>query len=177
MRFYLSSLYVLCLLVMSSWSYAQSDERYQLSADDTISITVFNEPDLSIEALKISADGSVSLPLIGEVTAEGLTLVELEESVKAKYRDGYLKKPDVSIAIVEYRPFYIKGFVKTPGGYPFRKGLTVEKAIALAGGFAERASKNDITLLQEKTGKELLKVKPETRIQPGDIITVNESFF
>jgi polysaccharide export outer membrane protein len=153
------------------------DSSYRLSSDDEISITVFNEPDMSIVKIKVSTNGSISMPLLGQVTVKGLTVTELEKTLSIRLLDGYLKKPNVTVSITEYRPFYISGEVKKPGSYPYRKDLTIEKAIALAGGFTERASKSTITLVAEQATRNVTAAPLNNAVKPGDVITVRESFF
>ncbi|WP_016955309.1 polysaccharide biosynthesis/export family protein [Catenovulum agarivorans] len=160
-------------------SFAQADQvsDYVLSVDDQISVLVFNEPELSIKDTRISASGSIKLPLIGQINANGLTVKQLENQIHTELLKGYLKKPDVTITITEYRPFYINGEVKKPGSYPFRKDLTVEKAITLAGGFTERASKSAVSLVGENNSRQIKSVQLSEAVKPGDVITVSESFF
>jgi protein involved in polysaccharide export with SLBB domain len=153
------------------------DSSYRLSSDDEISITVFNEPDMSIDKIKVSTNGTISMPLLGQVTIKGLTVTELEKTITSKLLDGYLKKPNVTVSISEYRPFYISGEVKKPGSYPYRKDLTIEKAVALAGGFTERASKGNITLVAEQAKRNANSAPLNNAVKPGDVITVSESFF
>ena len=153
------------------------DINYRLSTDDEISVTVFNEPDMSIEKIKVATNGTISIPLLGQVNVKGLTVVEVEQKLLTLLVNGYLKKPDVTISISEYRPFYINGEVKQPGSYPYRRDLTIEKAVALAGGFTARASKNSISLLSENDQRVLNKVLLNAAVKPGDVITVSESFF
>lgn len=160
-----------------SSSQADSLDNYRFSADDQISITVFGEPDLSLTKVRIATNGTVSVPLIGPVLVQGLTTAEIVEEITRLLADGYLKEPAVTVSIVEYRQFYINGEVKKPGGYSYRDGLTVERAIALAGGFSERASKGKITITHEEDKEKTIRVKLTAPIQPGDIITVEESFF
>ena len=165
------------LLALSGNSQAESLDKYSLSADDQISITVFGEPDLSLKKVRIATNGSISVPLIGQVQVQGMTAVELEEKLSQLFADGYLKKPAITVSIVEYRQFYINGEVKKPGGYSYRDGLTIERAVALAGGFSERASKEKITIAHEANKDKVIRVELTTPIQPGDVITVQESFF
>jgi protein involved in polysaccharide export with SLBB domain len=153
------------------------DINYRLSTDDEISVTVFNEPDMSIEKIKVATNGTISIPLLGQVNVKGLTVVEVEQKLSTLLVNGYLKKPDVTISISEYRPFYINGEVKQPGSYPYRRDLTIEKAVALAGGFTARASKSSISLLSENDQRVLNKVLLNAAVKPGDVITVSESFF
>lgn len=156
---------------------SQALDGYQLAADDEISISVFNEPDLSVKQIRISTVGTISMPLIGQVEIAGLTTLEAESKIKNLYEGDYLKKPNITISIVEYRPFYVNGEVENPGAYSFREGMTVERAITLAGGFTKRASKNGISLVKEKTGVQTKDVTLNTKVYPGDILTVDESFF
>ena len=153
------------------------DINYRLSSDDEISVTVFNEPDMSIEKIKVATNGTISMPLLGQVNVKGLTVIEVEQKLSTLLVNGYLKKPDVTISISEYRPFYINGEVKQPGSYPYRRDLTIEKAVALAGGFTARASKSSISLLSENDQRVLNKVLLNAAVKPGDVITVSESFF
>jgi polysaccharide export outer membrane protein len=98
--------------------------------------------------------------------------------VLVKLRDGYLKKPSITVTIDTYRLYYIKGEVTRPGGYTFVEGLTISKAVALAGGYTARASESKISLVRESNPEiPLESVRVNTAIQPGDIITVGESFF
>lgn len=150
---------------------------YTLSPDDEISITVFGEPDLSLTKTRIATNGTVSIPLLGQVNIQGLTTAQTEEKLAQLFANGYLIKPAVTVFIVEYRQFYVNGEVKKPGGYSYREGLTVEIAITLAGGFSERASKNKITLAHEENKGNARRVELTTPIRPGDVITVEESFF
>lgn len=165
------------LLPCSLMTNAEESETYKVSTDDEISITIFNEPDLSIKEVKIGTNGSISMPLIGKVDVKGLTLSEIENQITNLLLDGYLKKPNVTVIITEYRPFYINGEVKKPGSYPYRKGLTIQKAITLAGGFTERASKSAISLVGELDKRFVKTVSLNDTVKPGDVITINESFF
>ncbi|MFT7260882.1 MAG: protein involved in polysaccharide export with SLBB domain [Glaciecola sp.] len=153
------------------------ESNYKMSSDDIISITVFNEPDLSLNEVRISSNGAISMPLLGQVEVAQLTVVEVESKLTSLYLDGYLKKPKVSVGIIEYRPFYINGQVQFPGSYPYRQGLTVEKAITMAGGFTIRASRKSISLISEKDQNNTILVSLSDKVKPGDVITVNESFF
>jgi polysaccharide export outer membrane protein len=174
-------LYIYLLIIMhtafSILVSAEELDNYKLSVDDQITVTVFQEPELSIKEVRVSTDGNISFPLIGQIKVQGLTITEIEDAVTKLLLDGYLKKPNVSVTITEYRPFYIKGEVKNSGSYPYRKGLTIEKAVALAGGFRERASKSNIKLSREGIVKTINEVALGDEIKPGDVITVTESFF
>lgn len=168
---------LLFYVVLSFTITAQEFDNYKLSVDDEISVTVFQEPELSIRKMRISTDGNISLPLIGQVKVQELTITEVEAQITKRLLNGYLKKPDVSVSISQYRPFYINGEVKKPGSYAYRKNLTIEKAVTLAGGFTNRASKSAISLSREDTNLTLNEVTLDQKIKPGDVITINESFF
>ncbi len=164
-------------LLAGSFAQAQNLDDYRLSVDDEISVTVFQEPELSVQKTRVSTTGTISMPLIGQVTVQSLTVEEVEAKITALLLGDYLKKPNVTVSITEYRPFYINGEVDEPGSYPYRKDLTIEKAVALAGGFTERASRTTIKLIREGQETEIENVALNFAVQPGDVITVNESFF
>ena len=150
---------------------------YRLGIGDTIVIKIYGEEDLGLE-VQIGAMGMVAHPLLGDLRVQGLTLAEVERRVTDGLADKYLRNPKVSVSIKTYRKFFITGEVKKPGGYEYQPGLTVHKAVVLAGGLTERASDRKITLIQENDPAQIPhKVKLTNRAGPGDIITVGESFF
>ena len=150
---------------------------YRLGPGDVVQIQVFGEPDLSPQ-LRVGEDGTIDYPFLGDIPAAGLTLSELEARIDSGLRGDYLITPRVATAIVRYRSFYILGQVRSPGGYPFQPGLTVERAVSLAGGFSERASKGKIYVVREGgRQQDRQKVPLDYRVQPGDVITVEQSFF
>ena len=165
------------VLSLSAQASADEIDDYQISADDQISVIVFNETDLGVNKVRVSGNGTISMPLLGQVAIEGHTVTEVEQKITTLLLDGYLKKPNVTVTITEYRPFYINGEVDKPGSYPYKKGLTVEKAVALAGGFTERASKKTISLVSESDKRFVKAVALNDTIKPGDVVTVSESFF
>ncbi|GGF67639.1 polysaccharide biosynthesis/export family protein [Alteromonas lipolytica] len=171
----------ICVLFFASiaafTSYAQNLQDYQLGADDVISVTVFDEPDLSLKEARISSTGTIAMPLIGQISVKGLSVADAERLIYNSYLGDYLKKPDITITIVEYRQFYVNGEVEKPGGYSYREGMTVQRAITLAGGFTERASRSKIRLTREGASNGPIDAVMSTPVQPGDVITVEESFF
>jgi polysaccharide export outer membrane protein len=173
------SVSVLAGILPTSLAFAQvdNDNDYHLSVDDQISVSIFNEPELSIENVKISTSGRISMPLIGQVNVKGFTVTALEDELVSLYLKGYLKKPNVTVTITEYRPFYINGEVKQPGSYAYRKGLTVQKAVTLAGGFTERASTKSISLKSEDDDTSTKSVLLADAVKPGDVLTIGTSFF
>ena len=176
-RFFLLILVTLVFSGFAKITHAQNDSDYRLAPDDELSIVVFDEPDLSLKEVRVSSTGTISMPLIGQIKVEGLTISDVENEIHDLYLGDYLKKPNISVAIIEYRQFYVDGEVNKPGGYSFREGMTVQRAIALAGGFTERAARNKINIVKEGTGSILKNVEMNYRVSPGDVITVEESFF
>ena len=151
---------------------------YRLAAGDVITIRVLGEDDLSKEKIKLTDAGTVSYPALGELKILGLTTGDLERIVANGLRGRYLVNPKVSVQIEEYRPFYINGMVDKPGGYPYQPGLTIRKAASLAGGFKERASVSKIFVIRDGDPRQVpQKVDLNTPLYPGDIVTVEESFF
>lgn len=152
-------------------------KAYRLDSGDKISITVFDEPDLSLQVL-ISNASSVSYPFLGELKVKGLTPGELEDRIITGLKGPYLVDPKVSVTVVEYRPFYINGEVKLSGGYPYQPGLTLRRAVSLAGGFTERASKTKMTVIRDMDPqKRSARIELDDLIYPGDTITIEQSFF
>ena len=172
----------LLLVLISGFSNA-NENAYVLGAGDVIAISVYDEPDLSIE-LRIGMSGTISYPLLGDVQVAGLSPKELETKLFEKLKGSYLVSPSVSVSIVEYRPFYVTGEVKRPGSFPFHPGLTIDRAISIAGGFTERASKSKIYVVHDHSvNRESTKSGRKERtelsdvVRPGDVITVEQSFF
>lgn len=171
---------LLALLLVTLWSSAVQAQisSYRLAAGDVVSIRVFGEPDLSIDKVLITDAGSIPYPFMGQIDVKGRTIGEVRRAIIAGLKPDYLINPKVTISIVEYRKFYVNGEVKLPGGFSYQPGLTVRQAIALAGGFTERAEKEKISLVREaKSGSETMEVELGDLVRPGDTLTVEESFF
>lgn len=155
-----------------------SADSYRIDTGDGISITVYGEPDLSVKDERVKGNGTISYPLIGDIQVRGRTATELQSLISSLLADGYLKKPNVTVSIDTFRLFYIKGEVRNPGGFNYVDGLTVEKAVALAGGYTDRASERNITVIRDgDPNQRARQATPGTRIRPGDVVTVGESFF
>ncbi|QJR82744.1 polysaccharide export protein [Alteromonas pelagimontana] len=151
--------------------------HYRLGVGDKILINVFGQSDLSMET-RLPDVGKINYPFLGDLKLVGLTLSEVESLIYNGLKGDYLVNPSVAVSIIEYRPFFIDGEVKQPGGYPYQPGLSVNKAAALAGGYTERASRSDIQIVREKDGKQIsMEVSVSHQIQPGDIITIPQRFF
>lgn len=168
---------VLFFTAIATVGNAQTNDTYRLATDDVLSVKVFNEPELDVEKAKISQNGTISVPLLGQVNVSGKTVTEAQDYITELFLADYLKQPRVTVSMVEFRPFYINGEVSKPGSYPYRTGMTVQMAITIAGGFTERASRSQIILSPKNNGEDSRPVKLNDEIQPGDVITVEESFF
>jgi len=156
---------------------APVDPDYQLGSGDKIRVTVFGEPTLSGE-FYVTGSGLVSLPLLGEVKAAGLSVRQFQETVETALRNGYLKQPRVSAEVLNFRPFYILGEVSKPGTYPYTSGLTVQNAVATAGGYTYRADKNKVYIKRLGEEKETkMSLTPSTQVAPGDTVRIGERFF
>ena len=150
---------------------------YQLGAGDRLRITVYNEPTLSGE-FTVSDTGVVDLPLVGSVTANGLTVPSLQVAVTKAFADGYVNNPKVSIEVLSYRPFYILGEVNKPGEYPYSVGMTMSKAVAIAGGFTYRANQKHVLVKRsDRVDEDKVTVKASTPVLPGDTVTIPERHF
>jgi polysaccharide export outer membrane protein len=157
---------------------AQSaDDSYHLGSGDRIHIGVFGQSDLNGDYV-VDGGGSVQLPLIGSVRAAGLTVAELQKQLISKFSDGYLVNPNVEVDVVNYRPFYIIGEIKAPGQYPYVNGMSILNAVALAGGFTDRADKSEVYIRRNGSAKEIEYPGDETtKVNPGDIVRISERFF
>ena len=155
-------------------SLVQAQDTYTLSAGDEVAIVVFGQEDLSVD-IKLDENGTLNYPLLGAVSAGGMTISQLERTITRELSGSYLVNPDVRVSVAEYRQVYINGEVNSPGGYDYKPGLTLDKAIALAGGFADRASKERITLTREINGQaQLFSIRLTDAVLPGDIIDITE---
>ena len=168
------ALYLLAFLCLALPAVAQEDS-YRLGPGDRIDIRVFGEDDLSMSVL-IGDSGLLNYPLLGEVRVAGRTVKEVEAQLTARLLGDYLIDPNVTVSVAEYRPVFINGEVNKPGAYAFQPGLTLQKAIALAGGFTDRAARGSIKVLAAD-GTEYESVQLTAVIQPGAVITVEQSFF
>ncbi|HSN21664.1 MAG TPA: polysaccharide biosynthesis/export family protein [Usitatibacter sp.] len=166
------------LLALGARAAPQELSAYRLGAGDTISIRVLGEDDLRREHVRLSDAGTISFPILGEIRVKGMTVGELQEYITRGLKGRYLLHPQVTVSIDEYRSFFVNGMVEKPGGYPFAPGMTVRKAISIAGGFKERASRDKINVIHDDDPKQTPhKVDLNAPVRPGDILTVEESFF
>lgn len=163
---------------ISSADVAVGLESYRLGAGDRVRVTVFNEPSLTGE-YNITPGGALAFPLIGMVNAGGRTIDTVQQELTAKLAEGYVNDPRVSLEVLTYRPFYILGEVNRPGEYSYASGMTVEQAIARAGGFTYRANEKTVFLRRQKgTGESAVPLRSaQVAVLPGDTIRVGERYF
>lgn len=161
----------------SSTTQAQIATAYTLGSSDRLRVTVFGHPDLSGE-FEVDGSGSISLPLVGQIKAQGLSTPALEASIAERLSDGYVLDPRVSAEVINYRPYYILGEVGRPGEYPFTSGLTVQNAVAASGGFTYRANKRIVFIKSIDEDREIAyDLTPTTIVKPGDTIRIGERIF
>lgn len=153
------------------------DSAYHLDAGDKLRVVVYGQEGLT-NTYAIDAAGAITMPLIGVVPARGRTPAGLAAEITAKLRNGYIRDPSVAVEIESYRPFFILGEVQAPGQYPYVPNMTVESAVAIAGGFTPRAKRNMVTVTHTDAGGSGRYVVPMgTSLGPGDTVYVGERWF
>lgn len=152
-------------------------QPYQLDSSDRLRIIVFGQDDLS-NTYVIDQAGYISFPLIGSVAARGKTQQGLASEIAVKLRQGYIRDPDVSVEVDTYRPIFVMGEVQEAGQYSYVAGMTVQNAIATAGGFSSRARQDDVDITRQINGEILNgRVPISDPVRPGDTIYVRERYF
>jgi polysaccharide export outer membrane protein len=153
------------------------DGPYTLDTGDKLRIVVFGQDTLS-NTYTVDAAGVVTMPLIGGVTARGVTTAQLSAAITARLKQNYLRDPSVAVEVDTYRPFFVLGEVTYPGQYPYVPHTTIESAVAIAGGFTPRGYKKTVTVTRKYQGIPARYTLPlNARVRPGDTITVSERWF
>jgi len=153
------------------------DPSYRLDAGDKLRVVVYGQEGLT-NTYAIDAGGSITMPLIGSVPARGRTPARLAADIAARLRGGFIRDPSVAVEIESYRPFFILGEVAAPGQYPYVPNMTVESAVAIAGGFSPRARRDRVTVTHtDASGTGRYVVPPGTSLSPGDTVLVGERWF
>jgi polysaccharide export outer membrane protein len=156
---------------------APVDAQYRLDAGDRLRVVVYGQEGLT-NSYAIDAGGSITIPLIGAVPARGMTPAGLAASISGRLRNGYIREPSVAVEIEAYRPFFILGEVAAPGQYPFVPNMSVESAVAIAGGFLPRAKRDGVTLTHPTPEGNYRAVVPlGTPVSPGDTVMIGERWF
>ncbi|TVV71976.1 polysaccharide biosynthesis/export family protein [Sphingomonas solaris] len=154
-----------------------ADGVYRLGLGDKLRVNIYGEPQLSGE-YQVSGNGAVTLPLVGDVPAVGLTARDLETALTGRYAAGYLRSPRIAVEVYDFRPYFILGEIQKPGRYPSVEGQTVLGAIATAGGFTYRANTKRVFLRRANEQAEYsVDANSSVQIRPGDVIRVGERYF
>lgn len=186
------ALLALVLATVATGALFAQDANYRLSANDLLDFRVFQEPELD-GVIRVSGDGTAIFPLIGAVNVVGKTVTAATEEIKARYRDGYLVYPQVSLTVRTYaqKLFTVLGQVQKPGSYDMKGSdeITLLQAIGMAGGYTKIANPGRVTVKRQQEGGSERVIKLDAKrmargddsasfyIKPGDVITVAESLF
>jgi polysaccharide biosynthesis/export protein len=150
---------------------------YVLDAGDKLRVVVFGQDGLS-NSYTVDGAGRISMPLIGSLDARGRTTSQLGNAIATRLRAGYVREPHVAVEVETHRPFFILGEVTTSGQYPYVNGMTVETAVAIAGGFTPRALKSHATVGRLVEGQMVHATVPVSYpLRPGDTVTIEERWF
>lgn len=150
---------------------------YTLDSGDKLRVVVFGQDGIT-NSYMVDAGGNINLPLIGSVPARGATTQALSRVIAGKLKQGFVREPSVSVEVEAYRPFFILGEVTTPGQYPYVANMTAETAVAIAGGFAPRASKGKVQVTRNAPGQQFNGEVPlNFPLRPGDTVVVKERWF
>lgn len=150
---------------------------YNIAPGDILEVTVFGQSDLSGQ-FTVDAEGSISMPLINQVAAAGLSTRDLELRLVEKLQPDYLRNPDVSVKLLSYRPIYVLGEVQNSGSFAYQPNMSVLSAIAVAGGYTYRAARKKVFVVRanDSSGKQI-KVSEQTVLRPGDTVIVGQRLF
>lgn len=155
----------------------EAETPYLLDSGDRVRVFVYGQPNLS-RVYPVDGAGFIAMPLIGSIKARGGTTYELSEAVAAELRIKYVRDPEVAVEMAAYRPFYILGEVRNAGQFPYVSGMTVQTAVAIAGGWTPRANTRSIDVTRTMQGERVtMSVPPDYEVMPGDTISVAERFF
>jgi len=172
--------YIPAPAAMPNYGYAAvspAAPAYTLDSGDKLRVVVFGQDGIT-NSYTVDAGGNVNLPLIGAVPARGTSTQALAKAIADRLRRGYVREPHVTVEVETYRPFFILGEVTTPGQYPYVANMTVETAVAIAGGFGARAAKKNVELTRNAPGQQMRGNVPlNYPLQPGDTIVVKERWF
>jgi polysaccharide biosynthesis/export protein len=163
--------------VIGPHAVADADGPYLLDTGDRLRIFVYGQPNLS-RLYIVDHEGKIAVPLIGNVSARGKTTVQLQAAIRGRLATQYVKDPQVTVDIQQNRPFFILGEVKSAGQFPYVSGMTVETAVAIAGGYTERADENKFRVTRRVNGfVEQVEAPADYVLKPGDTVYVFERFF
>lgn len=171
-----AALMAACTTVPSTPADEAIPSEYQLGPGDQLRVTVFGETDLT-GSYVVGSQGSIAYPLVGEVHAAGLTVPQFTAALQHAL-EAYVRQPNVSVEVANYRPFFILGEVNRPGTYPYSANLTVLNAVATAGGFTYRANEGRVFVRHANEQVEhSYPITIATPVLPGDTVRIGERFF
>jgi polysaccharide export outer membrane protein len=154
-----------------------AEEPYRLDAGDRLRIVVFGQDGLT-STYAVDPGGKINMSLIGAVSARGLTTAQLQQAITTRLRQGYIRDPKVAVEIDLYRPFFVLGEVTTPGQFPYVPDMTVENAVAIAGGYTPRAYRYQVEIHRQVDGVLThASVPPNCAVRPGDVVVIAERWF
>lgn len=160
-----------------SAQHADGDGRYLLDTGDKLRVFVYGQPNLS-RLYTVDHDGKISVPLIGNIKVRGMTTYGVESTLRQRLGREFVKDPQVTVDVQQNRPFFILGEVRNAGQYPYVSGMTIETAVAIAGGYSERANERKARITRRANGfVEVIEVPPDYVVQPGDSVYVYERLF
>ena len=155
----------------------EPEPSYALDSGDRLRVVVFGQEGLSA-SYSVDTSGKITMPLIGAVNARGMTPAGLQQAIAAKLKNGFVREPHVAVEVELYRPFFILGEVTLPGQYPYVPNMTVETAVAIAGGYTPRAFKYKIEISKQVNGlTEKRVVSPNYPVRPGETVHIAERWF
>ncbi|MGH1419842.1 MAG: polysaccharide biosynthesis/export family protein [Hyphomicrobiaceae bacterium] len=156
---------------------ADAEGPYLLDSGDQLRIFVYGQPNLS-RLYTVGHDGKITVPLIGSIRARARTPRQVQGSIRSLLGREYVRDPHVTVDIQQYRPFFVLGQVQSAGQYPYVSGMTVETAVAIGGGYTERASNRSFRITRRINGVvEQIETASDYVIRPGDTVFVHERFF
>jgi polysaccharide biosynthesis/export protein len=156
---------------------ASTDGPYLLDTGDKLRVFVYGQPNLS-RLYTVDHDGKITVPLIGAVKARAHTTYQLESMIRSRLGSQFVKDPQVTVDVQQNRPFFILGEVRNAGQYPYVSGMTAETAVAIAGGFSERANERKVRITRRNDGlMEVIEAPTDYIVQPGDTVYIYERFF
>lgn len=151
-------------------------EDYRIGEGDTVNIVVYGEPEMTMKFI-VDKSGTINFPYIGVLGLKDKTPEQVNIELTQRLRNGYMVNPMVTVSLAEFRKFYVSGEVKSPNGFAWEPGLTVEKAIAQAGGFTDRADRKDINIRLSGSNQLLENVDLTHSVRPGDVVIIGMGFF
>lgn len=152
-------------------------QPYVLGAGDRVRVTVFEQEALT-NTYSVDQSGYIAFPLVGAIAARGYTVQQIEGQIAEKLRNGYLRDPDVSVEVDRYRPIFVMGEVGAAGQYSYVPGMTVQKAVAAAGGYTPRANQANVDVTRAINGEVMTgRVLTSDPLLPGDTVYVRERLF